>query len=166
MVPGPLKLRLMVVPERPPEPAMLGNDPVAPAYAPAPPVTVATAVPDPPLRNAAGIVTVPVRESVPDSLTVKGPVRPAVPAVSVAENCPLPMPFVKSAVPVAVTTLPLTVAFTDNVVLMVAACAATQTSRAKLTLANWETAEPIDRSVVTSHSSSFKNAVHTDSGPL
>src|SRR5271157_311865 len=55
---------------------------------------------------------------------------------SVAANVPLPTPFVRVAVPEAARLVPkVRVAFTVNVVLMVAACAPAQTSRASVATA-------------------------------
>ena len=54
MVPAPEKLSVNVVPFSEPLPGMLGNDPVAPAQLPVPPVTVPAAVPLPVRMVASG----------------------------------------------------------------------------------------------------------------
>jgi hypothetical protein len=102
-------------------PARDGNEPVAPAKFPVPPVTVADPVPEP-LSIVAGTVRVPV--IVPVVPLVKVIVYGAVNVVrlKVAVNVPLPM-FVKVAVPLTATPVaPIEpVPFTVNVVFVVAA---------------------------------------------
>ena len=104
--PAPVKVRVMPdwsVPD--PEPVMEGNEPVAPAYVPVPPVIVAEPLPevDVPVNNDAGAVRVPVRVP-PDSVMVNGALTLA-PVMLVSEivdvNVPVPMPC-RVAVPVAV----------------------------------------------------------------
>src|SRR4051794_13969786 len=116
MLPLPENVRLIEVPESVPAPARLGNDPVAPAKFPVPPVTVADAVPLP-RRISGEPVRVPVIvPSPPDKVMVYGPDNVAIERDPL--NVPLPIPL-SVAVPVAVTpplALNAAAAVTFNVV--------------------------------------------------
>jgi hypothetical protein len=128
----------MVNPEMPTdaEPVRLGKDPVAPAYAPVPPVTVNEPVIGPPARADAGTENAPVIVPPEASVMVKLPG-----AVEVRLSVPLKVPFpmlVKVAGPVNVIAAPmLPVALvTVKVVLMVAAWAAAQIHTATVKFAS------------------------------
>jgi hypothetical protein len=94
---------------------------------------VAFAVPAPPVKTAAGIESVPVSVLPPLRVIVKPalklPDESTLVKVAVAINAPLPI-LLRFAVPAAVMVVPAItpVAFTDKVVLTVAACDAAQSN--------------------------------------
>jgi hypothetical protein len=128
-----VKVRLKPPAVRAPVPVKVGNVPVAPAYVPVPLVMVAFAVPAPPVKTAAGIESVPVSVLPPLRVIVKPalklPDESTLVKVAVAINAPLPI-LLRFAVPAAVMVVPAItpVAFTDKVVLTVAACDAAQSN--------------------------------------
>jgi len=140
IAPGPLKVRLIVVPLREPLPVS-AKEPVAPAYVPVPPVTVAD-----PLEGAllvgemieAGTVIFPVKVPVAPlvNVMVNGATK-LVPLMLLKETVevkvPLPTLFVNDAVPLRLTLAPLKgpLAVTDIAVLTVAAPAAAAARIAK-----------------------------------